>query len=852
MIHPGQEKGLTIAYINDICNYHWSFDPWIGALKTAGTYNANLISFHGNEIRTPLGYYRQENIIYDLAKSGKIDGHIIWKGNLFENLSIEESEAFCTAFGTPLVTILGAQPGYPSINYGNFEGMRMVVDHLIEVHGYSKIGFVGYMEHEKHVVFQGRYKAYCESMEVHSLPIDPSFVVPFRIWESPVNGLSMDEALSIWLEKIIPRGLEAIVGLCDPIAEWVIRHCSKLGYSVPSDIAVVGFDYSYGGRMIYTPLTTVDPCWVELGVLGVETLIDMIQGKPVPEKRIVEPKLIIARSCGCMEESIKNVPGISVSGLRMTTDRKTIIDDMMKTLHETGNRQIRALCETMLSSIIDKNREDRELLFLSSLEKALAISGEARDDILDWQNVISILHTYATGLLDGAGTRYMNILCHKGRIMVSNAASRLQANRRSLEERQSLMERTLGLQLITTFDLEQLLDLLVRNFPDLGITRFYVSLFREPQKYIYPEAAPELSRLILAHNDSGRINLGPDGILYKTRDILPDKIWPETKLTLSVNPLYFQDTQIGLLMFDNIPGNMHTFEGFRSQLSSALKGVFLVKKIEDQMQELTISNEQLAQSYSELKRNQQILIASENMASLGRLSAGIAHEMNTPLAAVMAALQELGFLAEEYKKSINNTGVTAQDHQEIAVEMINNISTAMKAAETSVRFIKGIKSQVNPYSTVADQLFNACDIVDDTLIVMEHLFKINHCTIVNNMEDKVFLFGNPPMFGQIVTNLITNAIDACKPEGGTITISLYENSDNSTVLSIQDTGPGISKENIRKIFEPFFTTKPFGQGTGLGLAIVYDLVNKFGGKVDVESVPGNTLFRITFPSAGEH
>jgi len=229
-------------------------------------------------------------------------------------------------------------------------------------------------------------------------------------------------------------------------------------------------------------------------------------------------------------------------------------------------------------------------------------------------------------------------------------------------------------------------------------------------------------------------------------------------LTLCVSTLYFKDTLIGLLMFDAIPRAMNVFEIFRVQLSSALKGVFLVK-------ELTASNKQLACSYDDLKRNQTILLATEKMASLGRLAAGIAHEMNTPLAAVRSSLKELGFLVDEYKKSIDNPGVTAGDHLEIAADMIENISVAVRAAEKSVGFIKGMKSQANPNSAVSNQSFSAGKLVDETLAVLEYLLKKNYCAIVEDMRDEMYLFGNPRSFIQIVTNVVVNAVEACKPDG---------------------------------------------------------------------------------------
>ncbi len=843
------EKRLTIAYFNNVLYQDWAFSSWLGAAEAARKCGVNLVSFHGSSLRAMSGYKQQENIIYDIAKSEKLDGLIVWKGNISSNLSDGEFESFCTRFGVPFVIVEGSLPGYPSITFGNYEGMRMIVDHLIETHGYTKIGFVGYVKDEKYTGFLTRYSAYCDSMKDHSLEVDPSWVTRFRFWDAPVEGLSMDDALDIWLREKIPQGLDALVGICDSLSIWVIEHCKKLGYSVPDDVAVAGFDGFVAGKVANPPLTTVDPSWSDLGSIAIDTIVDMIRGNPVPEKRVVEAKLVVARSCGCMEENVKQAARFPAVGIGAGDDER-IIDEMMKGVACAGNERIRSACKSLIASLRDENMGSGKNRFLSGLEKALAISMDAGDDVLGWQNAVSVLRQN-TG--DGAGgISYSDILFHQGRVMIGNAASRIQEYRRIDTELQINRERNLGSNLITTFDLGLLLDLLADGLPGLGISRFYVSLYEDPVSYVYPESAPERSRLVLAHNDEGRIVLASDGIPYKTRDLLPDSVWSDsTPLNLSVNPLYFQDTQIGLVMFDAVPRDQHVFEIFRVQLSSALKGVLLVRKVEQQMRDLTASNEELARSYAELKRNHQSLIASEKMASLGRLSAGIAHEMNTPLAAVRAALRELGFLVDEYRNSINNPDVTAEDHLGIAGDMRKNITIATQAAENSAGFIRGMKSQAVPQASVAIQSFNSCELAADTLIVLEHLLKKSNCPVVTDINEPVFIVGNPRSFGQIVSNLVVNAIDACKPAGGTITVSITKNTDKAAVLTIRDTGVGIAKENLGKIFEPFFTTKPFGEGTGLGLAIVYDLVNEFGGTIEVESVPGDTVFRITFPFGKE-
>ena len=287
-------------------------------------------------------------------------------------------------------------------------------------------------------------------------------------------------------------------------------------------------------------------------------------------------------------------------------------------------------------------------------------------------------------------------------------------------------------------------------------------------------------------------------------------------------------------------------------MSSALQGVFLVNTIEEQMKDLAKANAQLEESYRYLQENQQRLIASEKMASLGRLSAGIAHEMNTPLATVRAALLEIKMLAEEYDQSIDDPQVEPADHHEIAQEILKNTIFAMRAAEKSAGFIRGMKAQTYGQLGKKKELFNAVVVAEDVFVVLEHQLKKNRCTLQKELGKNLHLHGDPQAFNQILTNLLVNAIDACKGKTGEIRVILAEDPEEKAVdLRVIDNGTGISKENMTKIFDPFFTTKSFGEGTGLGLSIVYDLVKEFNGNISVDSIPGRTEFFIRFPGKKE-
>jgi len=253
------------------------------------------------------------------------------------------------------------------------------------------------------------------------------------------------------------------------------------------------------------------------------------------------------------------------------------------------------------------------------------------------------------------------------------------------------------------------------------------------------------------------------------------------------------------------------------------------------------------------EENRERLMIAEKMASLGRLTAGIAHEMNTPLAAVRAAVSELESLVNEYRESIGDDGVNEDDHREIATEMLKSLHLAQSAAERAAGFVRGVKSQTRDLSAHQRVSFNAVTVLQEAILLLSHALREGRCTAdFEHERDVMEIVGSPSRLAQIITNLVTNAIDAMAAQGGgKIDVSFVQEA-GFVVLRVKDSGCGMPAEVQSKVFDPMFTTKPFGEGTGLGLTIVHDIVKgDFSGTIDIESrVDEGTTFVIRL-SRGE-
>jgi signal transduction histidine kinase len=417
-------------------------------------------------------------------------------------------------------------------------------------------------------------------------------------------------------------------------------------------------------------------------------------------------------------------------------------------------------------------------------------------------------------------------LWQEGRVLVGDAAARSQAFRRFLALGRAHRLGAISQSLITTRDVEELADVLATELPRLDVIACYVSLYDDRD-------SRECSTLVLGVEEGG-VARESIGARFPTASLVPDGVLAGNR-TLVVMPLSFHSEQLGLIVLE-VPADWQgSYDELRKQFGAAFKRIEAQRELE--------------RAYQAVRENQEKLLISEKMASLGRLTAGMAHEMNTPLAAVRAALEELARLAAEYRESIGDPSVTPDDHREIVGEMQTSIKLAGGAAESVAGFVSGIKAKTRDLSSAEYRDFNAVPVIQESLLLLQHVARKAHCDVAFEHEnDTMVLFGAPGRLSQVITNLVTNAIDATADmPGGRVSVRLAR-WDRGLDLSVTDNGSGIAAENLKRIFDPMFTTKPFGVGTGLGLTIVHDIVTgDFDGTIDVDTQPGErTTFQIRF------
>lgn len=268
--------------------------------------------------------------------------------------------------------------------------------------------------------------------------------------------------------------------------------------------------------------------------------------------------------------------------------------------------------------------------------------------------------------------------------------------------------------------------------------------------------------------------------------------------------------------------------------------------------DLQASVARVSEAYRELQQSQEKLIRAEKMATLGRLAAGVAHEVSTPLGATLVSLRMVRDLIAEYDRSVGDSDVTIEDHHAIARELDEMASRSERWTQKAASFILAVKAHTRGYDDGPTSVFDVARVVEETGVLLQHRATAAGCSVRARLPaDLPALRGDPTRLGQVLANLVTNGIDAYEEAGrtGEVVVDIAAERGN-VVFTVSDRGCGITPEHQARIFDELFTTKPPGRGTGLGLSIARDLVrNHFGGTMDVASVPGEgTTFTVCLPA----
>jgi signal transduction histidine kinase len=283
------------------------------------------------------------------------------------------------------------------------------------------------------------------------------------------------------------------------------------------------------------------------------------------------------------------------------------------------------------------------------------------------------------------------------------------------------------------------------------------------------------------------------------------------------------------------------------------------KKIEKELKKTNIELNALLEN---LKKTQAQLVDAEKMASLGQLTAGIAHEINNPINFVsgninplLRDIDDMIQILNRYDKVVEDKNLEEQfkeikrlkeevDYRFLISEIKSLIEGIREGAVRTTEIVKGLRN----FSRLDETEFKLSDIhegLDSTLLILTNKLKKN-IEVIKDYGNIPRIYCYPGQLNQVFMNILNNAIQAIHLEGKIwIKTSMDE---NYVFISIRDSGVGMSPEMQKRVFEPFFTTKEVGKGTGLGLSITYGIIEKHNGKISVISKVGKgSEFIISLP-----
>ncbi|MCG9758138.1 MULTISPECIES: sensor histidine kinase [Pseudoalteromonas] len=289
--------------------------------------------------------------------------------------------------------------------------------------------------------------------------------------------------------------------------------------------------------------------------------------------------------------------------------------------------------------------------------------------------------------------------------------------------------------------------------------------------------------------------------------------------------------------------------------------------LEEKTRALYLANQTLERQLEQLKNQQAVLINNERMATLGTLSAGVAHELNNPLAYVAGNLESLNFYISPILQLLETVKLLEQNDlrggeletrlvdiylkqrlDEIADDLPELIHDTLHGCER----IKAIVNDLMNFSRSNNDSFSSASlkkIIEDTLRLLHGQLKGYELTVA--IEDVPNISCKEGALKQAIINLLVNAkyaVDMSHKSHKSIEVLLALGKDQDIILSISDNGVGIDADVLPRLFDPFFTTKPVGEGTGMGLAVTQAIVKEHKGKIEVHSQEGvGSQFTISFP-----
>jgi DNA-binding LacI/PurR family transcriptional regulator/PAS domain-containing protein len=540
----------------------------------------NLVTFKGEKVGNPeIG---APNFIYEMASRRNIDGLIVWPVTLAYDTRKPEYLGYYKKFlDLPVVCIGMNTPETPSVTIDNFHGIKLILEHLVRQHQTKKIAYIN--ASEGHAYSDARFAVYRKHLKEYGLEYDERLVSPFADFSEQTGRAAIDHFITE--HRLVPgEDIEAIVTASDVIAAGAMRRLEELGFRIPEDVIVTGFNNTLISRAIYPGITTVEPNFTDHGRKVVEILRSMIEGKSTPKSVQMPVRAVIRQSCGCLGETAEyQLDQLSLDKTGNESDRETgecvlkpftpeNAGSIVATLQQcirTNNEEQKAILSDMFNAFI------KDLLYYSNKNflgtYARIINSEAgRDSIFpNLYNILNLMRRKLFSFLpDEKMKAFAETLLHNARMITD---SKFESVKEEMRSQQIILSDSLpafGAVLSAMNDYRSLFGAFEKMLVKIGIRECFISLFENE------DHTSGYSRLFFAFSDGKRKKVSETGYRFETGELIPKGYDEEDRRTNRIFlPLYYNQYMFGFIACEFSDYLRSIYGSVARILSSALFGL---------------------------------------------------------------------------------------------------------------------------------------------------------------------------------------------------------------------------------------------------------------------------------------
>lgn len=571
---------FTFGLIFDDITDGYEQDIWLGVMNMAAELGVNITCYSCGDVDLKRDYLSGPNILYEILNTEQLDGIILLTAAISNESGPEDLEKFIKRYSNiPILSIGQRLDGIPSILIDNKSGMFNVVSHLIKTHNKERIAFIGGPATNPEAI--ERLEAYKEALEVAGLPFDPELVCPGDFSsEAGENGvkLLLDE------RKV---EFDALIGADDYTAFGASGELKRRGIGVPAKVAIAGFDDIEESRFITPPLSTVRQPLFEQGRQAVAMMVRIAAGEEIEQEIFLPTSTVLRNSCGCIDPAVIHAGLVhekieSCNEPEQKLDKEYFLKISRQLFIDSAIKISGKSLDSLLESFWDECLSDSRNSFLTNLEQILTSQVREGTDLVVWQEAFSTMREQILLLIND---RELAIraedLWQQARVMIGENAERAQAYRRFITKKQAVLLREIGQVLLTTFEMDRLLEVIYEQVPRAEIPGCYLVLYADKTN------PPDEARLILGYNREGKVDTGPHGIPFSCQEsLLPKEALPrDQRHSYMVLPLYFSYKDLGYVVIETGPKNGDIYDALRTQLSTAVEGAIILKELKEKQEE---------------------------------------------------------------------------------------------------------------------------------------------------------------------------------------------------------------------------------------------------------------------------